>query len=426
MILIEFYDKTPVENLITTLTLKPRKTVFIAADRKKAWHSVGLYKKITAGRGLPCEMEVIGAPRTGIDESKAAILSIIDSNPRDQIVIDIAGGSDCALVAAGMVFSELGGCEKRLHAFYMNPATRRGTLIEFIRENDSLKTEKNVYDFSFGNGVYLTCEENIILHGGSVAKKGATFKKDSPLCDDVERLWEMCRHDPAGWNAKTGRLSAESAYADESGLRAIPRSSIGEDSGSRTGKKVDIALWNALVDGGLIVIDETRSGGGSIFFRYKNRIVDECLNKSGTILEYRTFLAGIRAERDNLPLYDSVETGIVISWNEYDSRGGTQNEIDCMLMNGVCPVFISCKNGDIKTEELYKLGTVSERFGSDYAKKYLLSTVYFDESLRRSGETIGKAAATLKERAKEMDIRLLSKAHTLNKNSFDAMLEKLV
>lgn len=174
------------------------------------------------------------------------------------------------------------------------------------------------------------------------------------------------------------------------------------------------------------MIDETRSGGGSIFFRYKNRIVDECLNKSGTILEYRTFLAGIRAERDNLPLYDSVETGIVISWNEYDSRGGTQNEIDCMLMNGVCPVFISCKNGDIKTEELYKLGTVSERFGSDYAKKYLLSTVYFDESLRRSGETIGKAAATLKERAKEMDIRLLSKAHTLNKNSFDAMLEKLV
>ena len=41
----------------------------------------------------------------------------------------------------------------------------------------------------------------------------------------------------------------------------------------------------------------------------------------------------------------------------------TKNEIDVMLMRGVVPVFVSCKNGAVKMDELYKLDTVAQRFG---------------------------------------------------------------
>lgn len=78
-----------------------------------------------------------------------------------------------------------------------------------------------------------------------------------------------------------------------------------------------------------------------------------------------------------------VETGITIGWDDENGGfNGTQNEIDCMLMCGVCPIFVSCKNGDIKTEELYKLGTVSEEFGSSYTKAVLLSTTFSTKTQR--------------------------------------------
>ena len=37
-------------------------------------------------------------------------------------------------------------------------------------------------------------------------------------------------------------------------------------------------------------------------------------------------------------------------------------------------MFISCKNGSVGDDELYKLHTVAERFGGRYAKKVLVAS----------------------------------------------------
>ncbi len=95
-------------------------------------------------------------------------------------------------------------------------------------------------------------------------------------------------------------------------------------------------------------------------------------------------------------------------------------------MAGVRPIFISCKNGDVKSDELYKLQTVSQEFGSEYAKASLLSTVYFDED---SGVWDGyggnKTTSSLKDRAGEMGIRLLSSMHRTSTGKFDEALSRL-
>lgn len=417
MTLVEIYDGTPIENFISTLALKPRRTVFVGSDTKKTRRAIPRYQQILAGRGIKCEMSAEGCPKNDLGGIYDTVLGIISENEGETYVIDISGGDGGVLTAAGMLLALTE--RENIFAFRINPVSRRGVLFSFSgREGGKLKIERNVYDFSYNTEVYLTCEENIILHGGVVCGKGMTFGADDELCGDVERLWNICRSDPSGWNHKIGRLSSESSRYSDTDIRVISKDSIGIGRSS-----VDAALWNEIVSCGFILIDEEMSRGGSWFFRYKNRVVEECLNKAGSALEYRTYLAGIRAMNGEARAFCSVETGITIGWDE-DSGGfgGTQNEIDCMLMCGVCPIFISCKNGDIKSEELYKLSTVAEEFGSDYAKSVLLSTVYFDE---KNGAG-AKAASNLKRRANDMDIRLISKAHLLSQKTFDSAIENLI
>ena len=83
----------------------------------------------------------------------------------------------------------------------------------------------------------------------------------------------------------------------------------------------------------------------------------------------------------------------------------TTNEIDVLLMKGLVPIFISCKNGMVDQDELYKLNTVAEEFGGPYAKKVLVCT-YFgnDESL---------AHDYFMQRAKDMNIRVIPSVHEM-------------
>jgi hypothetical protein len=90
----------------------------------------------------------------------------------------------------------------------------------------------------------------------------------------------------------------------------------------------------------------------------------------------------------------------------------TRNEIDVVLMNGTTPLFVSCKNGNIGDEELYKLNTVAARFGGPYAKKMLVAT----ELDRKSPQ----ANRSFMQRAWDMDIFLVTDAAELTKEEWQA------
>ena len=67
------------------------------------------------------------------------------------------------------------------------------------------------------------------------------------------------------------------------------------------------------------------------------------------------------------------------NWDGKDEKGrgrtpDTCNEVDVVLMHGLTPVFVSCKNGNVDENELYKLHTVAHWFGGPYAKKMLVAT----------------------------------------------------
>ena len=59
-----------------------------------------------------------------------------------------------------------------------------------------------------------------------------------------------------------------------------------------------------------------------------------------------------------------------------------------MLMRGVIPVFVSCKNGAVDSNELYKLNTVADRFGSIYAKKIIAATYLGKMGFRKGNGSV--------------------------------------
>ena len=155
---------------------------------------------------------------------------------------------------------------------------------------------------------------------------------------------------------------------------------------------------------------------------YKDAQVKRCLTKAGQALEMKVYLiAQSLADETGALVYDDAKNGVLIDWdgewhedvpNVYD----TVNEIDVLLMNGMIPVFISCKNGVITSDELYKLWTVAERFGGKYAKRVLVAS---------SIDFLGEAGEYLRQRAKDMEIRLIENAQDLDDVALAAKLKTL-
>ena len=108
-------------------------------------------------------------------------------------------------------------------------------------------------------------------------------------------------------------------------------------------------------------------------------------------------------------------SGITIDWDGVISRDvpNTENEIDIILMHGVIPVFISCKNGQADVNELYKLNTVAQTFGGQYSRKVLIAG---------SSLVLSKA---VKRRAADMGVGIISSVHNLSDEVLSERLSAL-
>ncbi len=414
MTLIEFFDKTPVENILSSLALKPDKVVYISPESRKVIRAIPNYQKILKGRGIHLEMRVKSIAKNDLEAIVAALYDII-SDPSDDYVIDISGGDEGALVALGIV---LGSTDLQVSAFRMNAVSRRGVWFESKRSAEGRrKIEQIVMDYTGHTQVYLTVQENVALHGGRIYGESHTFKKGDPVCGDIDELWKICRLDCSGWNAKINRISGcVSQYTAGKELYSVADDDIGRKGG------VDREFWKSFVNGGFIRIDEKYTGRGITVFRYKSRPVQDCLTKAGSLFEYYTYKTALECERNGVPVYDSATTGIILGWN--DDIDTTRNEIDVMLMAGMIPVFISCKNGDVETDELYKLNTVAKKFGAGYAKCALTATAFFDPQDRAySGDA---AAANIKGRADDMNVRVIGAINRMSEKEFSDAIANLV
>jgi hypothetical protein len=85
-------------------------------------------------------------------------------------------------------------------------------------------------------------------------------------------------------------------------------------------------------------------------------------------------------------------------------------------MKGLVPVFISCKNGQYTSNELYKLRSVAERFGGEHAKKVLIATSMDPEH---------PSYLQFRQRAEDMKIRVIEDLTELSDREMEKRLRTI-
>lgn len=408
MVLVEFFDREPLDNMIGCLSMHPDKVYFVG-ESKLIKRQLKPYRDFLARRKIMPQFEVRSVMRNNLDNILSVITEIVESE--NECCFDLTGGDDMLLVAVGIVYQKYKDTKKlALHRYNVRKNT-----VALCEKGDDLQLE------SYRPAV--TVEESIALHGGAVTsnfkdgKRTESWNYTPEFISDVEAMWEIARKDPSEWNSQIGILAGFEAVKFPGGAPLEVCVSLSDRKNIAYVKR----LLNALYKIGLIyeLIDDIKT----ISYIYKNQQVKRCLLKAGNVLELKTLLSARRLKNaDGTDFYSDSTVQVCIDWdgnfhNYGDMIKDTENEIDVMFMKELVPVFVSCKNGFVGDDELYKLNTVASRFGGRYAKKVLVAT-----HLGKKGE----GAKYFRQRAKDMNIILIDDAHLLNDEQFEQSLRNIV
>jgi hypothetical protein len=160
-------------------------------------------------------------------------------------------------------------------------------------------------------------------------------------------------------------------------------------------------------------------GQNHISYCYKNAVARRCLKSPGDILEVKVLAKAMSLQENGKPYFDSCHIGVNIDWDGVDRHADdTRNEIDVILMRSLTPIFISCKIGEIKEIEPYKLWTVAERFGGKNVKKVLIASDF-----KRDNE---KSENSFLNRAKEMGITFIANATEMTPTQWKNVFKNMV
>ncbi len=413
MTYIEFFDKNAAENICACLASMPERVVFVGNNSNQMEKHIARYREIFKNRGQDVEISWREVSHNKLEKIVAMLSKIVETY--DDCVFGLTGGGDLYLVAMGIVCERYKDKNIQMHRFN-------------LRENrvyDCDQDGKTVFE---GKVPRMSVVENIRIFGGDVVssdvKSDGTFPWDlnEEFRQDILDMWEICRLRPRSWNSQIGGFAAlvSVGEASEDGLTV-----------SATRKQLDIYYekhdmksvykqWviASLLEKGLII--EYSEKDGRLYITFKNEQVKRCLTKAGQALELKMLVTALNArDKDGELAYNDVVNGVYIDWDGEIHTGkgvqDTENEIDVLMMHGIIPVFVSCKNGKIETEELYKLNSVAERFGGSYAKKVLIAS-----SLGH-----GKSDNALRQRAKDMNIRIVDEITQKDDEELSAIIASL-
>ena len=361
--LIELYDERPLDNVLATEMFKPEETVYICPPevaKDKALTSI--MRRYFKLRG--CSTRLTFEPVSMLDEGsiEAKIRRVLDT--REDCAIDISGGTDAALFAAGAVAGD------------------RTPVFTYSRGKNTFYEIRNApFARSVPCTVALDARACLMMAGGELLPG----REDNALLrdrlDDIDRLFEVYSCYRRGWNNQIAYIQRIS-QADDPKLLA---------EGRRVGKAnnrtvaLDEGLLRDLEDNGLI--RNLRLDSERVSFRFADDTVRFWLRDMGSVLELQVYRACVEAG-----CFDDVILSAVVNWQDEDPPAqAVTNEIDVMCVRGVMPLFISCKTCEIKTEALNELAILRDRFGGKGSRAAIVTSA----SATRSRRVMLKRAAEL-------------------------------
>ena len=152
MIVVEFFDKNAIENMLSAMLCQPEKVLFVGNSKKQMDTKLEVYREVLKTRCL----ENVVLDSIGLDQNNLAhIIEVLSGivEQTDLCVFNLDGGEDLYLVAVGAV-AERYGSRVQMHRFNV----RNNTIVDCDADgNDQLLMP-----------IRVGIEENVRIYGGRV------------------------------------------------------------------------------------------------------------------------------------------------------------------------------------------------------------------------------------------------------------------
>lgn len=385
--LIELYDERPLENVLGVEVFRPERVVYVCPD------DIGSLKRVQPKlrayfrhRGLEPEIVIV---KTEFFESAAMLevfREIVKQYP--DCAIDITGGTDAALFAAGLLCAETDipvvTYSRRKNCFY----SIRGT----------------AFEGEMPCKVRYTVEDFFLMAGGSMREGRVDNSVLERYLKDINAFFALYLSHRRGWtNTVTYMQRVSPAAPDGSySLNVHGAYEVKGERGSRITAPADAlrAMEKIGFLQDLAIVPEK-----SVSFRFRDKQIRAWLRDVGSVLELYVYKACL-----DTGLFGDVRTSAIVDWEGDVSDKAVSNELDVMCTRGVTPVFISCKTCDVKTEALNELAILRDRFGGKMARAAIVTAERGGIAMRNRASELGIMVIDLDDLARG---RIKSRLKTL-------------
>ena len=372
--LIELYDERAIENILAPDMFHPRRIIYLCLrevlrDHTRQQKLAAFYRK----RGWEPELIFVGTSLFEADRILRQLFTIEEKYP--DCAIDVTGGSDAALFAAGMF-----AARKGVPAFTYS------------------RRKNRFYDISgadFADDLYCdltySIEDFFLMAGGTLLPgrvDNHILSQYLPYFDPFFSCFLRFRHEWPTIISYIQRISP-AEYGQIPPLDITGSYTVKGERGSRNSANEDALQELAQIG---FIQDLTIIPDQQVSFRFRDVHTRAWLRDVGSVLELYTYKACVDAA-----IFHDVISSAVVRWDDVLGHGSVLNEIDVMAARGVIPLFLSCKACDIKTEALNELAILRDRFGGKGAKAVIVTTESCNAAARHRAAQLGIAVIDLEE-----------------------------
>ena len=364
--LIELYDERAIENVLAADMFRPQRIVYLCptevAQNREQQKTI---REFFRRRGWEPELYFMEASSYKVDRILRQLLAISEKYP--DCALDVTGGSDAELFAAGMF-----AAKANVATFTYSRRKNRFYNISGAEFADNLPCNLS-----------YAVEDFFLMAGGTMLPgrvDNTTLKEYLNDIDPFFNCFLRFRRDWTNLITYIQRVSP-SEYGQIPPLSIQGNYVVKGERGGRISAKEDALREFERIG---FIRNLKIVSGESVAFRFRDQNTRTWLRDVGSVLELYVYKACQDAN-----IFNDIISSAVVRWNDVLGHGSIINEIDVMATRGVLPLFISCKVSDIKTEALNELAILRDRFGGKGAKAAIVTTGRCNAASRHRAAQLG-------------------------------------
>ncbi len=364
--LIELYDERPLENVLGVEVFRPNRVVYVCPDSVAS--DVRLREKLRTyftQRGLTPELVFQRASVYDANTVHKVLRRAVERYP--DCVVDITGGTDAVLFAAGRLCAE-----------------RALPVVTYSRKKNRFFNIQNA-PFVTDDPIALrfSAADFFRMAGGSIRKGRVDNRILSGYTQDVDPFFDVYLRHRRQWDRIVTFIQRVSAPGQNGELSTHVHGSytVKSERGGRLPcpeqALQDLEQIGLLSD--LKIVPEQE-----VSFRFRDLQIRTWLRDVGSVLELYVWKAC-----QDAGVFDDVILSAVVDWEGEDNTADVTNELDVVATSGLVPVFLSCKTCEVRTDALNELAVLRDRFGGQMARAAVITSELGGSAMRSRASELG-------------------------------------